>query len=50
VWPGDTLTSPATVEAIREEGGQHIVDLQVTTVNQNGEEVLSGYAAARIDA
>jgi acyl dehydratase len=49
VWPGDTLTAKATVETIREEGGQHFVDLQLSTVNQNGEEVLSGYAAARID-
>ena len=49
VWPGDTLTAKATVETIREEGGQHFVDLQLSTVNQNGEEVLSGYASARID-
>jgi hypothetical protein len=37
------------VEAIREEGDQRFVDLQLSTVNQNGEEVLSGYASARID-
>jgi acyl dehydratase len=37
------------VEAIRQEGGQQFVDLQLSTVNQNGEEVLSGYASARID-
>ena len=49
VWPGDSLTAKATVEAIREDGGKHFVDLQLTTVNQNGEEVLSGYASARID-
>jgi acyl dehydratase len=49
VWPGDTLTSTATVEAIREEGGKHFVDLKVSTVNQDGAEVLSGYASARID-
>jgi acyl dehydratase len=49
VWPGDALTAKATVEAIRQEGGQQFVDLQLSTVNQNGEEVLSGYAAARID-
>ena len=49
VWPGDSLTAKATVEAIREEGGQRFVDLQLSTVNQNGEEVLSGYASARID-
>src|SRR5262245_51866023 len=49
VWPGDSLTAKATVEAIRAEGGQQFVDLQLSTVNQNGEEVLSGYASARID-
>lgn len=49
VWPGDTLTAKATVERVREEGGQHIVDLAVSTVNQSGTEVLSGNASARID-
>lgn len=49
VWPGDTLTATATVKAIREEGGKHFVDLDVSTVNQDGAEVLSGYASARID-
>jgi acyl dehydratase len=49
VWPGDTLTAKATVEAIREEGGKHFVDLIVSTTNQDGAEVLSGYASARID-
>jgi acyl dehydratase len=49
VWPGDSLTSTATVTAIREEGGQHYVDLDISTTNQNGEVVLSGQASARID-
>lgn len=49
VWPGDTLTSTAIVEAIRDEGGQQFVDLTVSTVNQNGEEVVKGSATARID-
>jgi len=49
VWPGDTLTAKATVQAIREEGGKHFVDLAVSTVNQNDVEVVSGYASARID-
>jgi acyl dehydratase len=49
VWPGDTLTAKATVKALREEGGQHFVDLEVSTVNQDGAEVVSGYASARID-
>jgi acyl dehydratase len=49
VWPGDDLTSRAIVEAIRREGGQFFVDLQISTVNQDGVEVLSGSATARID-
>ena len=49
VWPGDTLTARATVEGVREEGGQSFVDLAVSTVNQNGEEVLKGSASARVD-
>lgn len=50
VWPGDTLQGKVTVEAIREEGGEHWVDLAITTTNQDGTEVLSGTATARIDA
>jgi acyl dehydratase len=49
VWPGDTLTARATVKAIREEGGHKLVDLDVVTVNQDGKEVVSGYASARVD-
>ena len=50
VWPGDTLDASATVEAIREENGHRLVDLKVSTTNQDGKEVISGYATARIDA
>jgi acyl dehydratase len=49
VWPGDTLTARATVEALRDEGGQKLVDLKVVTTNQDGKEVVSGYATARLD-
>ena len=49
VWPGDTLTAKATVEAIRQEDGQQLVDLTISTVNQDGGEVVSGNATARID-
>ncbi len=49
VWPGDTLTARATVEAIREEDGQQLVDLTLSTVNQDGQEVVKGSATARID-
>ncbi len=49
VWPGDTLDSTATVKALGEKAGVKIVELDVKTVNQNGVEVLSGYAEARVD-
>ncbi len=49
VWPGDTLTSAATVAALREENGQRFADLTISTTNQDGKEVMSGSATARID-
>ena len=49
VWPGDTLDSTATVKAVGDKDGVKIVELDVKTVNQNGVEVLSGYAEARVD-
>lgn len=49
VWPGDTLTATAEVTAVREDGGQHLVDLELTTTNQDGVVVLSGSATARTD-
>jgi acyl dehydratase len=49
VWPGDTLDASATVAAIREEGGVKLVDLTLSTVNQDGKEVMTGNATARID-
>ncbi len=50
VWPGDTLTATATVDSLGEEEGHAIVTLQVSTTNQDGLEVLSGEARARIDS
>ena len=49
VWPGDTLDSTATVKSLTEKDGIALVELDVKTTNQNGIEVLSGYAEARID-
>lgn len=50
VWPGDTLTATATVEAIREEDGEYFADFSVTTVNQDGKQVVTGTATASVDA
>lgn len=46
VWPGDTLDATATVTEV----GDGVVKFDVSTKNQDGVEVLSGYAEARIDA
>ncbi len=48
VWPGDTLTATVTVEAVREEGDATLVDLTVSTVNQDGKPVVTGSATARV--
>ncbi len=45
VWPGDTLDASATVTAIK----HGLVELEVVTTNQDGKEVVRGYAEARID-
>ena len=45
VWPGDTLDATATVTAV----SANLVELVVSTVNQDGVEVLNGTAQARID-
>ena len=49
VWPGDALTATAKIDAVREEDGQNLVDLSVTTVNQDGDVVVMGKATARVD-
>jgi acyl dehydratase len=49
VWPGDDLTATATVTAIDSIEGQYFVQLDVVTVNQNGQTVIDGKASARID-
>ena len=52
VWPGDDLTTTATVEAVSDggDGSDPTVDLAVSTANQDGAVVFSGHARARVDA
>ncbi len=45
VFPGDTLEAKATVTRVADG----MVELDVSTVNQNGVEVLKGTAKARVD-
>ena len=47
VWPGDDLTATATVTAIDSIEGQYFVQLEVVTVNQNGQTVIDGKAGSR---
>ena len=49
VFPGATLTAKATVTDIREENGNQIADLDVSTVDEEGTEVIKGKASARLD-
>ena len=48
VWPGDTLTARGTVTAIRKEGEQGSVELELVTENQKGEAVVQGTAVAAL--
>jgi acyl dehydratase len=50
VWPGDDLTTTATVaEVSRQDDGSGVVTLTVSTSNQDGVEVFSGSATARLE-
>ena len=46
VWPGDVLTCTAVVTGKRDDGGDKLVDLDVTVVNQNGDKAITGAATA----
>jgi acyl dehydratase len=48
VWPGDTLTATATVTDVTTSGDETLVSLDVETVNQKGEVVVSGTATAAL--
>jgi acyl dehydratase len=47
-WPGETLTAKITVTSKRDEGGDHLVDLECQVVNQDGESKLQGEATASL--
>ena len=48
VWPGDSLTGKAEITDIREENGEKLLDMKLTTTNQKGDVVMTGTATARI--
>lgn len=46
VWPGDTLTARGTVKRMDVEGETGVVELELVTVNQRDEAVLTATATA----
>jgi acyl dehydratase len=49
VFPGATLTAKATITDIREEGGEKIADIEVSTTDEAGTVVVKGQASALLD-
>jgi acyl dehydratase len=49
VWPGDTLTATATVESIEDTPTGPVAHFSLRTLNQDGAEVVTGTAAARLE-
>ena len=49
VFPGATLTAKATITDIREENGEKIADITVSTTDETGTEVIKGQASAFLD-
>ena len=47
VWPGDSLTAQATVDAVAGGERGRTASLSISTVNQHGAEVLRGRAVDR---
>lgn len=49
VFPGATLTAKATITEIREEDGEQIAAIEVSTQDSEGVVVIKGQATARLD-
>ena len=47
-WVGDVITLQGKVTGKREEGGEALVDVDLTATNQDGVEVLTGSATAAV--
>ncbi len=48
VWPGDVLTATATITEVTKQDNETLVALDIETVNQKGEVVVSGTATAAL--
>ncbi|MFT7243519.1 MAG: acyl dehydratase [Candidatus Azotimanducaceae bacterium] len=49
VFPGATLTAKATITNIREENGENIADIEISTTDEAGTQVIKGQASALLD-
>jgi acyl dehydratase len=49
VFPGDSLTATATVTAVTSDDQGPLAEFEVVTKNQDGDVVVQGSAAARLD-
>lgn len=49
VFPGATLTAKATITDIREEDGEKIAAIEISTQDAEGVVVIKGQATARLD-
>jgi acyl dehydratase len=49
VWPGDTLTTTATIREVTVHDGAPVALIDVVTANQDGTPVITGTATARLD-
>ena len=49
VFPGATLTAKATITDIREENGEKIADIEISTTDEAGTQVIKGQASALLD-
>ncbi|HLG01917.1 MAG TPA: MaoC/PaaZ C-terminal domain-containing protein [Acidimicrobiia bacterium] len=47
-WPGETLISKVTVTSKRKDGGENLVDLEVSLANEDGEVKVAGEAIAAL--
>ena len=49
VWPGDTLTTTATVTTVSTADERDEAELSLSTANQDGIDVVTGYARVFVD-
>ena len=47
-WPGEVLSTAIVVTGTRTEGDEHLVDLECSLANGDGEVKVSGEAVARL--